>query len=102
EDRAGVRVDVADVIAGAPLTSEVSAVAFVDQREDAAADGDARLTPVAGLLPRIVVGLDLPALLHVQRLTGLVVFEGGALQVHAPLRGPYRRGVRARSPPDPF
>ena len=51
EDRAGVRVDVANLVLVASVASEVGPVAVVDQREDAAADRDARLPLVPGLLP---------------------------------------------------
>src|SRR5690606_18804009 len=50
--------------------------------------------------PRLAVGLDLFALLDVQRLAALVILERRALQVHAEPRRPLRRGVGARAPPD--
>ena len=58
EDRARVRVDESDLVvtvAGAP---EISAVAIVDQRKDAAADRDARLALMAGLRPGGAVGVN--------------------------------------------
>ena len=73
EDGARVRVDVADlVLVSRRVASEVRPVAVVDEREDAAAHRDARLALVPGLLPRLPVGLDLLALLDVQRLAALV------------------------------
>ena len=105
EDRARVGVDVADLVLVAPVASEVGAVAVVDEREDAAAHGDARLSLVPGLLPRLAVGLDLLALLHVQRLAALVVLERRALEVHPEFRRPLDvafelepHQIRSRSP----
>src|SRR5439155_23970366 len=102
KDCASVRVDVADLVLVASVASEVGSIALVDEREDAAAHRDARLTLVPGLLPCLPIGVDLLALLHVQRLAALVVLEGRALEVHAQCRGPPGRGVRAGAPPDPI
>ena len=55
-----------------------------------------------GLFPRGAEGPDLRGLLDVERLSGLVVFEGRALQVHPEFCRPDRRGVGAGAPPDPF
>jgi hypothetical protein len=82
--------------------SEVGAIAIVNQREDAAAHGHTRLTLVPSLLPCLPVGLDLLALLHVQRFAALIVFERRALEVHSQFCRPSGRGVRAGSPPDPI
>ena len=102
EDGARVRVDVADLVLVAGVASEVRPVAVVDEREDAAADRHARLTPVSGLLPRLTIGFDLLALLDVQRLAALIVFERRTLEIHAQFRGPLGRRVGTRTPPDPL
>src|SRR3954451_4298040 len=70
EDRAGARVDEADLVLAAALAAEIGAVAIVDQREDAAADGDAGLTGVAGFLPRSAIVTDLRGLLHMEGFAG--------------------------------
>ncbi len=82
EDRAGVCVDVADLVLAVAFASEVGAVAIVNEREDAATYRHARLTRVPGLFPRLAIRFDLFALLHVQWLTGFVVLERRALEVH--------------------
>src|SRR5690606_35275770 len=79
EDGARARVDVADRVLAVPLAPEVDAVAIVDEREDAAAHRDARLARVPGFAPCLAVRFDLLALLHVQRLAGLVGLQRGAL-----------------------
>src|SRR5262249_4238081 len=94
-----VRVDVADLVLVARLTSKVRAVAIVDQRKDAAAHRDARLTLMTGLFPRRAVRVDLLSLLNVQRLTGLIVLERGALKIHSQLRRPHGCCRRAQTPP---
>ena len=43
---------------------------------------------------------DLPRLLHMEWLAGLVRLQGRALQVHALLGGPDRGGIRGSTPPD--
>src|SRR5690606_9875289 len=100
EDRPVARLDIADRVLVVAAAAEIGAVAIVDEREDAAAHRDARLARVSRLLPGFAIGLDLLALLHVQRLAGLVGLQRRALQVHAELRGPPGRVVRARAPPD--
>src|SRR6185503_14642134 len=102
EDGTGVGVGVADLILVVGVATEIRAVAVIDDREDAAAHGHARLTPVSGLLPGLTIGFDLLSLLDVQRLAGLVFFQSRALQVHAELRGPPGRRIGARTPPDPL
>src|SRR6185503_12864649 len=102
EDGTRVGVDVADLILVVGVATEIRAVAVIDDREDAAAHGHARLTPVSGLLPGLTIGFDLLSLLDVQRLAGLVFFQSRALQVHAELRGPPGRRIGARTPPDPL
>src|SRR5258707_7850800 len=100
EDGPRVRVDVADLVLVAGVATEVRAVAVVDEREDAAADRHAWLTPVSGLLPRLTISVNLLALLYVQRLAGLIIFECRALEIHAQCRGPLAGRVGARPPPD--
>ena len=56
----------------AALAAEISAVAIVHQREDAAADRNPRLARMAGLFPGGAVGPDLGRLLDVEGLAGLV------------------------------
>src|SRR5262245_3539074 len=65
EDGPRVGIDVADLVFVAALATEIRPVAVVDEREDAAADGHAWLTPMPGLLPRLTIGFDLLALLYV-------------------------------------
>jgi hypothetical protein len=72
EDRARVRVDESDLVVTVARAPEISAVAIVDQCEDAAADRDARLALMAGLLPGGAVGADLRRLLDVESFSGLV------------------------------
>src|SRR6202035_1959874 len=85
EDRARVRVDESDLVAAVARAPEISAVAIVDQRKDAAADRDARLALMAGLLPGGAVFADLRRLLHMEGLARFVVLERRALQVHPEL-----------------
>ena len=44
-------VDESDLVLAFAAVPEIGAVAIVDEREDAAADGDARLSGVTGLFP---------------------------------------------------
>src|SRR6185503_14287554 len=80
EDGPRVCVDVADLVLVAGVTTEVRPVAVVNEREDAAADRHARLTLVSGVLPRLTIGFNLFALLYVQRLAGLIIFERRTLE----------------------
>ena len=75
EDGPGVRVDVADFVMVASVATEVRPVAVVDEREDAAADRHAWLTPVSGDLPCLTIGFNLLPLLDVERLASLIIFE---------------------------
>ena len=100
EDRAGVRLDVADRVGALARAAEVAPVLVVDQREDAAADRDPRLAGMARLGPRRAVGADLPRLLDMEGLAGLVELQGRALEVHPELRRPDRGRVGRRPPPD--
>src|ERR1700722_14711699 len=68
EDRARVRVDESDLVVTVTPPPEISAVAIVDQRKDAAADRDARLALMAGLFPGGAVCADLRRLLHMEGL----------------------------------
>src|SRR5436190_537312 len=102
EDGPRVRVDVADLVLVAGVATEVRPVAVVDEREDAAADRHAWLTPVSGVLPRLTIGVNLLALLYMERLAGLIIFERRTLEIHAQFRGPLGRRVGTRTPPDPL
>jgi hypothetical protein len=57
------------------VASEIGAVGVGGEREDAPADRHPRLTAVAGLGPGLAVGLDLLALLDVQRFAAFVVLQ---------------------------
>src|SRR5882672_5124324 len=100
KDGPRVRVDVADLVPVAGVATEVRPVAVVHEREDAAADRHAWLTPVSGVLPRLTIGFNLLALLYVQRLAGLIIFERRTLKIHAQSRGPRGRRVGTRTPPN--
>src|SRR4030095_443441 len=102
EDGPRVRVDVPDLVLVARVATEVRPVAVVDERENAAADRHAWLTPVCGGLPRLTIGVNLLALLYVERLAGLIIFERRTLEIHAQFRGPLGRRVGTRTPPDPL
>src|SRR6185436_6141855 len=103
EDRAGIGVDVADlVLLVAAAAAEVGAITVVDERKDAATHRHARLAFVSRLLPGLAIRLDLLALLHVQRLAAFVGLQRGALQIQAERGRPLGRRVRARAPPDPL
>ena len=56
---------------------------------------------MSSLFPGSAEGSDLLGLLDVERLSGLIVLEGRALQVHPELGRPDCGGVRAGAPPDP-
>src|SRR5688572_32194145 len=101
ENGARVGVDVTDLVLITSVASEVGPVPIVDEREDAAAHGNARRTLVPGLFPGLPVGVNLLALLNVQWLAALVILESRALEVHTQLRRPYGCGVGAGAPPDP-
>src|SRR2546425_8395789 len=94
EDGPRVRVDVADLVLVSGVATEVRPVAVVDEREDAAADRYAWLTPMSSVLPRLTIGLNLLALLYVQRLAGLIILERRTLEIHAEFCGPLGRRVR--------
>src|ERR1700722_3417088 len=102
EDRPRQLADESGLVLRLTLVSKISAVAIVDQGEDAAADGDSWLASMARLLPGGTVGPDLGGLLHIEGLACFVVLERRALQVHPELRCPDRRGVRAGAPPNPL
>src|SRR5258706_13114357 len=94
EDGPRVRVDVADLVLVSGVATEVRPVAVVDEREDAAADRYAWLTPMSSVLPCLTIGLNLLALLYVQRLAGLIILERRTLEIHAEFCGPLGRRVR--------
>src|SRR6185369_12016838 len=102
EDGPRAGVDVADLVPVTSVAAEVRPVAVVDDREDAAADGHAWFTSVSGVLPSLAIGFNLPALLDVQWLAGLIILERRTLEIHAELRGPLGRRIGTRAPPDPF
>src|SRR5690606_22520954 len=95
EYRPGVLVDISDLIGLLPTHSEVGAVAIVHEGEDAPTHRYPGLASVAGLLPGVPEGLDLLALLNVERLATLVELQGRGLHVHPHLCSPDRGVVRA-------
>src|SRR6185437_1620660 len=102
ENRARLLVDKADLISLLTPTAKVRSIAIIDEREDAAADRDARLARMARLFPGGAEGPDLGSLLDVERLSCFVVLEGRALQVHSEFSRPDGGGVGAGAPPDPI
>jgi hypothetical protein len=100
EDRLHARLDVAHVVLVLVAGAEVHPVLPVDEREDRPAHRHAGLALVTCFLPRFPVCLDLLGLLNVERLAGLVLFQSGALQVHAELGRPDGGAVGRRAPPD--
>src|SRR5579862_638364 len=74
EDRPRLGIDEADVVVTL-VAAEIGAVAIIDQRKDAAADRNAWVARVAGFLPGLAIGADLPGLLDVEGFAGLVVLE---------------------------
>src|SRR6185437_3052092 len=89
----------AHLVAFLAPSPEIHAIAIIRQREDAARDRNPRRARVAGLLPCRAIEPDLLRLLHVERLAAFVDLERRALQVHAELRRPLRRGIGAGAPP---
>jgi len=75
EDRPCVLVKEADCVLLLRAPSEVSTITVIHQREDTAADGNARSASVAGFLPCCAKGANLCSLLDVKRLTGFIEFE---------------------------
>src|SRR6202034_4632050 len=82
EDRSRLFVDKANLIPVLAAAAEVSAIAIVCERKDAAADRHARLAHLASLFPRGAEGPDLGGLLDVERLAGLIALKRRALQGH--------------------
>ena len=76
ENRPCVFVKKADLVLFLNSSSEIGTITIVDQGKDTAADGNARSADVASLLPGCTKGANLRGLLDVERLTGLVEFEG--------------------------
>src|SRR5262249_20335531 len=100
EDRPRVVAEETDLVLVLVAVPEISAVAVVDQREDAATDRDPRLARMPGRLPRRAEETDLLRLLDVKRLVALDHLERRALQGHAQLGRPFRGGIGAGAPPD--
>src|SRR5690606_1273006 len=96
-----VGLDISELVR-ALVISEIRPVAIIDQRENATADRYARLMNVPRLLPCSAKRMNLLRLLDVKRLSALIEFESGTLQVHTQFRGPFGCGVRGRTPPDPL
>src|SRR5215207_6234910 len=94
-------VQVADLVLATGLVTEVRIVEVVDDREDAAAHGDSRLTLVAGCLPGVVEPLDLFGLELMERHSGVLGKQCRTHQIHALLAGPLRGPTGAGSPPNP-
>src|ERR1700690_2758189 len=69
-------IDVTDLISFLRPPPEVSAVAIIGQREDAAADRDAWCSGMARLFPCSTESAYLRGLLHVEWLTTLIKLEG--------------------------
>src|ERR1700677_1069540 len=88
EDRPRPLVEIAALVRFLAPAPEVGAIAIVDEREDAAADRNARLQLMASLLPCSAERSDLGGLLDVERLSRLVVLERRTLQVQSELRRP--------------
>jgi hypothetical protein len=65
-------INVAKLIPVITTLAKIGTIAVVYEREDAAADGNARSPGVTGVLPGCTKGTDLFGLLNVKRLTGLI------------------------------
>ena len=63
EDGAGLLAEVADLVRFLAAAAELGAVAVIEQRENAAANGDAGSTDMAGFLPGGAIGANLGRLL---------------------------------------
>src|ERR1700678_781906 len=100
KDRPCVFVKEADLVRFLTLSSEIGTITVVNQREDTAADGNARSANVSSLLPGGAKGANLAGLLDVERLTALVELEGGGLQVHSELGSPGSCRVGSGPPPN--
>ena len=94
-------VEVADLVPAAGLAAELGTVQVAEDGEDAPADGDPRLTLVAGGLPGVAEPLDLLGLQLVERHAGVLRQQRRAQQVHALLRRPLRGRPGTGAPPDP-
>ena len=69
-------INVADLILFLRAASEIEAIAIIGQREDAAANRDARCSGMASVFPCSTESAYLRGLLHVERLTTLIKLEG--------------------------
>ena len=76
EDGSCVLVKEADLVLFLTSPSEIGAITIVDQREDTAANGNARSPSVSSLLPGCAKDANLGGLLDVKRLPGLIEFKG--------------------------
>ena len=72
-------INVADLIVFLRAPSEVGAIAIMGQREDAAADRDARGSGMSSLFPCSTESSYLRGLLHVEWLTTLIKLKGRCL-----------------------
>ena len=72
EDRPCVLVKETDLVLFVRASAEISAIAVIEQRENTAANGNARSARVASFLPRRAKGANLRGLLDVERLLSLI------------------------------
>ncbi len=94
-------VQEADLVGAAALLPEQLPVQIVDDREDAAADRDARLTVMPGGLPRVPEPLDLLGLELMEGHAGVLGEQCRAHQVEPLLGRPLGGRAGACAPPDP-
>jgi hypothetical protein len=76
ENRPSAFVEETNCVLFLRASSEIRAIAVIEQRENAAANGNARSARVPSLLPGCSKGANLRGLLDVKRLTALVELEG--------------------------
>ena len=76
EDRSCGLVKETDLVLFLPAVSKISPISVVNQREDTTADRNARCARVASFPPGGAEGANLCGLLDVERLAGLIEFEG--------------------------
>src|SRR5271169_2772760 len=92
----------ADRIVVLTFSSEITTIAVVDERKNAAAHRHTRLARMTGRLPCISKYADLLGLLDMKRTFALDNFERRTLQIHPELSCPACRGIRTGAPPDPI